>query len=66
MLKILEKYTEVLVYIDPANGIEITSSALKRTIAKVKDCVYEQKVFSSSLAKKREKKRKETNVLEPK
>ena len=57
MLKILEKYTEVLVYIDPANDIEITSSALKRTIAKVKDCVYEQKVFSSSLAEKKEKKK---------
>ena len=57
MLKILEKYTEVLVYIDPANDIEIKSSALKRTIAKVKDCVYEQKVFSSSLAEKKEKKK---------
>ena len=55
MLKILEKHTEVLVYIDSAN--EITSSALKRTIAKVKDCVYEQKVFSSSLAEKKEKKK---------
>lgn len=56
MLKILEKHTEVLVYTDSAN--EITSSALKRTIAKVKDCVYEQKVFSSSLAKKKEKREK--------
>ena len=56
MLKILEKHTEVLVYIDSAN--EITSSALKWTIAKVKDWVYEQKVFSSSLAKKKKKKKR--------
>ena len=61
MLKILEKHTEVLVYMDSAN--EITSSALKRTIAKVKDCVYEQKVFSSSLAEKKEKKKKEKKLM---